>query len=132
MTAPDDLLTISTWPQAFVAIAILAAFVIWPGVLAWLNSRKANTSTEVIRKTLTENNNGSHVKDKLDHLVEGMAGLQGWRDEHVGWAEETFEKIAQRLSGVEDTGNGNTELIQQVLDRVNQVEEVVTAPKKKG
>ena len=74
-----DLNVILTWPQATVAMFLIFAFIIWPGI----QSQLARRETQAVKKTLTENNGGGSVKDALDRI------------------EETLGSNAQRLTHLE-------------------------------
>lgn len=63
-----DFNVILTWPQAVVAMFLIFAFMIWPGVQAQLARRE----TQAVKKTLTENNGGGSVKDALDRIEESV------------------------------------------------------------
>ena len=54
--------------QMVVAVVIVLAILVWPGVLAVLQNRR-------IEKTLTQNNGGSSLKDQLDRIEGTVTGL---------------------------------------------------------
>lgn len=132
MSDPSALLVVESWPQAAVALGVICAFAIWPGVLAWLNSRKAsnntadiqkkihenNETTDVIKKTLTENNGGSHVKDQLDKIENAVEGLEDWKAAHMTWSADQMQMMADRFEEMDRIGRGNKELLEQVLEMV--------------
>ncbi|MCV2395911.1 hypothetical protein OEB99_16470 [Actinotalea sp. M2MS4P-6] len=83
MTPPVDITIVTSWPQAVVATVIVFALLVWPGIAAWLTSRRTN-------RVLTTNNGGSHVKDQLDRIEAdtkdnsvAIATLAGRFDEHL-------------------------------------------------
>ena len=60
---------VTTWPQVVALGLLLAAFVIIPAVINHLQNRP-------IKKTLTQNNGGSSVKDYLDDIVDRLERLE--------------------------------------------------------
>lgn len=68
MESPVQVGEVVSWPQAFVGIVIILALVVWPGVLAWLNTKNSRSATQDIKTTLTQNNGGGSVKDALDRI----------------------------------------------------------------
>lgn len=66
-----DPTTVTTWPQAVVFIALILAVLVVPGVLGYL----ANKNAKNVKDTLTQKNGGSTVRDQLDRLEKGVAGL---------------------------------------------------------
>jgi hypothetical protein len=135
MSDPAALIEVDSWPAAFVAVFIILALMVWPGVLAWLNSRKANSNTlelkqkisdnsdttDIIKKTLTENNGGSHVKDQLDEIMSSVKDLSQWREEHTAWSTDIVKTMAT-------TNDNNSTLLGKVLKQLGQVEDLVTDP----
>lgn len=53
---------IDTWPRAAVMITAIVAFVILR------RSKTTRDDVKTIKKTLTSNNGGSHIKDALDRI----------------------------------------------------------------
>lgn len=86
MTNPVEIQSVLTWPQAVVAVFVLLALVVWPGVLAWLNSKNSRSTTQDIKTTLTKNNGGGSVKDALDRI-----------EAHQKKTDERLAAIEERL-----------------------------------
>lgn len=61
---------VTSWPQVAALLILAAAFVIIPAVLNYLSSRP-------IKKTLTQNNGGSSVKDYLDRIEARLDRIEG-------------------------------------------------------
>lgn len=55
---------VQSWPQAVVAIVMILALAVWPGVQAFLNAKRTKQAV----KTLTQNNGGGSIKDQLDRI----------------------------------------------------------------
>lgn len=128
MPDPAALLVIESWPQAIVAVTLIGAFMVWPGVAAWLNTKKTQNSTDVIRKQLTETNGGSHVKDQLNSIVASLETMYEWKQGHTEWSNETMLEMAARFVAVERAHQSNAALLSKILRRMEQVEEIVTTP----
>lgn len=60
---------VTTWPQVVALALLLAAFVIIPAAINYLQNRP-------IKKTLTQNNGGSSVKDYLDDITARLERLE--------------------------------------------------------
>jgi Na+(H+)/acetate symporter ActP len=65
---------VTTWPQVVALGLLLAAFVIIPAVITHLQNRP-------IKKTLTQNNGGSSVKDYLDDITARLDRLENGTEE---------------------------------------------------
>ncbi len=76
---------IDSWPAALVVALLILALLVWPGILAWLNTRR-------VRQTLTTNNGGSHVKDSLDRIEATQA--------NHGARLAALEQAAERRGGL--------------------------------
>lgn len=126
------LVVVENWPQALVAIASIGAFIVWPGILAWLNTRKTqftanqvqaqvNKATDIasdVKRTLTENNGGTHVKDQLDEIQRGLSEMREWRINHTEWAELERLHIASRLEAYEKTSYANGRLLRELSEKL--------------
>lgn len=84
-----DFNVILTWPQATVALFLIFAFMIWPGVMAHLGRKE----TQAIKKTLTENNGGGSVKDALDRIEDKI--------ERAHHRIIILERVAEKHHGIE-------------------------------
>lgn len=80
---------VSGWPQAGVAIGILA-YLAWK---AWLDSGRAKDTNEkvsTLESTLTTTNGGSHVKDQLNRI-----------EAKVGAVETKVDGVDMRVTALE-------------------------------
>lgn len=70
MPADDlvDVTAVLTWPQAVVAVVLILAVLVWPTIAGWVQARRAASAVNDVKRTLTTNNGGSHVKDSLDRI----------------------------------------------------------------
>lgn len=92
----DITAVVNGW-QALVIIVLVFAVLIWPGIISMLNRR----SMKDIKKTLTENNGGSSVKDQMDR-IEKVQGEQGKKlTEHIDWSEGYVKDVGIRLEKLE-------------------------------
>lgn len=60
---------VTNWPQVAALTILVAAFVVIPAVINYLQNRP-------IKKTLTQNNGGSSVKDYLDDITARLERLE--------------------------------------------------------
>lgn len=111
----DITLIVNPW-QAIVACVVIFAVLIWPQL-------SARNAAKDIKKTLTENNGGSSVKDALDEIkrVQAKQGaaqvkmqkaqaVQGRKlDEHIEWSETYVKDTGDRLAALEDPPVGGTD-----------------------
>jgi hypothetical protein len=67
---------VSSWQQVVALGLMLTAFVIAPAVLNHLSNRP-------IKKTLTQNNGGSSVKDLLENIVARLERLENPEDPEI-------------------------------------------------
>ncbi|MBX3309717.1 MAG: hypothetical protein KF739_04690 [Cryobacterium sp.] len=82
MNAPVDLNLIVNWPQAMVASVIVLAVVIGLPVVNIIQNRAIKQQNERALTTLTTNNGGSTVKDRLDKIVSKLDEVQSTQQEH--------------------------------------------------
>lgn len=74
--------------QAIVVIALIAAVLVVPQGMAWMQAKRSAVAVNEVKKTLTTNNGGSHVKDSLDRIEKHLETL----DTRVGSLERAAEK----------------------------------------
>ncbi|MBK7823559.1 MAG: hypothetical protein IPJ61_21470 [Tessaracoccus sp.] len=92
----DITAVVNGW-QALVIIVLVFAVLIWPGIISMLNRR----SMKDIKKTLTENNGGSSVKDALDS-IKAVQATQGKKlEDHINWSEGYVKDVGVRLEKLE-------------------------------
>lgn len=85
---------IVSWPQAFVAVAIILALSIVPQVLGYLKTRSTGKKVEAVAHEL-ENNSGTTVRDAIDRIEAAQQTQMIMLSEHI--AEDQTWK-----AGVED------------------------------
>jgi len=82
---------IVSWPQAFVAIAVILALSIVPQVLGYLKARQTDAKVGKVAHEL-ENNSGSTVRDAIDRIERKVTEQADALDAHIvesrGRAEE--------------------------------------------
>lgn len=101
MSDPDVITLVTTWQQALVAVVLILAVVVWPGVAVWLQGRRTaqvQGTVDSVHSTLTTNNGGSHVRDALDELVAGQRAQALTLAEHG----QAMAEMGERLTSVED------------------------------
>ena len=79
---------IVSWPQAFVAVAVILALSIIPQVLAYLKSRKTDAKVAEVQHEFT-NNSGSTMRDAIDRIEKALT-------EHIT-ADEQWKSQAEDL-----------------------------------
>lgn len=62
---------VTTWPSALVTVVLLVLVLGLPSVLTYLGNKR----TQAVQKTLTTNNGGSTVLDKLDRIESKLVDL---------------------------------------------------------
>lgn len=82
---------VTNWPQAIVAVVLILALIVWPGVMAWLQARRSALTVNKVHENLTTNNGGSHTKDALDRIEQTQAVLA-----------TDVAKLSDRMTAVED------------------------------
>lgn len=73
---------IVSWPQAFVAIAVILALSIVPQVLGYLKTRQTGAKVEKVAHEL-ENNSGSTVRDAIDRIEQKVTEQGNALDAHI-------------------------------------------------
>jgi hypothetical protein len=82
---------IVSWPQAFVAVAVILALSIVPQVLAYLKARQTvNKVTEVAHEL--ENNSGSTLRDAVDRIEQK---LTTHIEEDLAWKSQAEDLITR-------------------------------------
>lgn len=88
--APVDLTLVTTWPQAVVAVVLIVAVIMWPGVASWLNSRmaavKAAATAEKVEQTQAT------VAEVRDHVANTHS--TNLREDLDGMADDIREAVA--------------------------------------
>lgn len=70
---PIDLSQVLTWPQAIVAVVVVAALVVWPGWLNYLNAKAI--------KTQLQPNSGSSMRDAVDRTEQQVTEMRAFMEE---------------------------------------------------
>jgi hypothetical protein len=73
--SPVDLEVIVSWPQAVVAVVVVLALLVWPGVSSWMTARQARDSARAAHAAIEHEarpNSGSSMKDSLNRLEAGQ------------------------------------------------------------
>lgn len=93
---PDDIdITLVTNPwQALVLVVLILAFVVWPGIAAWIQARRSASAVHEVKTTLQENNGGGSVRDALDR-IEAAQASQGVLLEDLTGRVTTLERATQ-------------------------------------
>ena len=81
--------------QALVVVVLAFALLIWPGM-------SARQTTRDIKRTLTENNGGSSVKDSLDAIKRTQEEHGRKLAEHVDWSEGYVRDVGERIGALEE------------------------------
>lgn len=89
-----DISTVLTWPQATVAVFMILCVLVVPQIGAWIQARRSASAVNDVKKTLTTNNGGSHVKDSLDRIERNQAEQGHKLDTHIEEARMRDERIA--------------------------------------
>ena len=66
---PDPTLIVS-WPAAAVAVVLIFGLLMWPGLLAWLNSRRTREAAEDTRHQVHPNS-GKSLRDQTNRIESG-------------------------------------------------------------
>jgi hypothetical protein len=82
-------------------IAILTGYNAVQGKLAKREAQAAAGATAAVQATLTTTNGGSHVKDALNRLEEGISGLREDFRDHKTDSARTEAHIFERLERLE-------------------------------
>lgn len=103
-----DPLAFNSWVQVTALLIIVVGGISWK----WLGTMKARQQetgevVDEIKKTLTTNNGGSHIKDQLDRIEkiqEQQAALMAADSQklvdHVDWSTQYVRETSQRLDGL--------------------------------
>lgn len=97
--APVDLTLVTTWPQAVVAIALVLAAMVWPGVASWLNSRSAKEAAHGAREAIEHEarpNSGGSMKDSLNRIESTLTVVLGNQEAHDARLDALEEAAAKR------------------------------------
>jgi hypothetical protein len=73
-----------------VLVVLIVGVIFVPQVGAWVQARRSASAVNDVKKTLTTNNGGSHIKDSLDR-IEGRQKEQG----------DTLTALGQRVEALE-------------------------------
>lgn len=68
LDAPVDLSEVLTWPQALVAVVIILAVLVWPGIINYLQNKE-------IKHELKPNSGGS-LRDAVDRTEAKLATIE--------------------------------------------------------
>src|SRR5690606_28825415 len=66
ISIPDPTLIVS-WPAAVVAVVLIFGLLMWPGLLAWLNSRRTRAAAEDVRHQVHPNS-GKSLRDQTNRM----------------------------------------------------------------
>ncbi|MBD8077702.1 hypothetical protein [Cellulosimicrobium arenosum] len=107
MTPADlpDPTQVLTWPQALVAVVIILCVLVWPGVLAWINSRSTKALIEDVRHEVNPNS-GKSMRDSTNRTEAAVQEIQSTLGEHVKYAEERDVELDRRLEALEAKPRG--------------------------
>ena len=106
--AAIDPLAFNSWVQIAALLIIVSGGVTWRW-LSNVNARQKETGVTVdeIKKTLTTNNGGSHIKDQLDRIeeiqhkqAEMMAADSQKLTDHMEWTAGYVRSTEERLDGL--------------------------------
>lgn len=98
MPDTETITLVTSWEQALVAVVLIVAVLVWPGIAAWLQARRSAVTVDKVHQNLTTNNGGSHTKDQLDR-IEGTLAEHGLTLKAHG---EALGDLRGRVSAVED------------------------------
>jgi hypothetical protein len=96
---PDPTLVV-TWPGALVAIVLVFALVMWPGLLAWINSRAARRAAESTEHQVNPNS-GKSMRDSTNRVEVMVSTLSTKFDGHVIEERAHRENVLERLTALE-------------------------------
>lgn len=99
---PDPTLVV-TWPGALVAIVLVFALLMWPGLLAWINSRAARRAAESTEHQVNPNS-GKSMRDSTNRTEVMISVLSSKFDDHLREARERDEATDRRLAALENRG----------------------------
>lgn len=103
-----DPLSFESWIQIAALLIIVSGGVTWK----WLSTvgakqKETGETVDEIKKTLTTNNGGSHIKDQLDRIemvqarqAELMAADSQKLSDHMEWSAEYVRNTEERLDGL--------------------------------
>lgn len=88
---------VNPW-QAIVLVVFLLCAMVVPQVGAWVQARRSASAVNEVKKTLTTNNGGSHIKDALDRIERGQADQAVVLDD-LAARVTTLETAAEKRGG---------------------------------
>lgn len=62
---------------------------------------------------------------------ERITGIEDWQKQHAAWSETTLNSIMAKFGDLTETGKTQTELLQQLVNRVTSNEEILTVHDRK-
>lgn len=98
-TLPDASQVI-TWPGALVALAIVFGLLMWPGLLAWLNSRAARKAAEDTRHQVHPNS-GKSLRDSTNRMEDDVKAIKEYMVSHQEYVERRDKELDERLEALE-------------------------------
>ena len=103
-----DPLAFDSWVQIAALMILVSGGITWK----WLSNvgaqqKETGETVDEIKRTLTTNNGGSHIKDQLDRIeliqaqqAELMAADSQKLKDHVDWSTQYVRETSQRLDGL--------------------------------
>jgi|GEM_PF-5234811 len=99
ISIPDPTLIVS-WPAALVAIVLIFGLLMWPGLLAWLNSRRTRAAAEDVRHQVHPNS-GKSLRDQTNRMESDIAEVKNLITTHITDASERDARVEDRLRALE-------------------------------
>lgn len=99
-TLPDASQVI-TWPGALVALAIVFGLLMWPGLLAWLNSRAARKAAEDTAHQVHPNS-GKSLRDSTNRMEEDVKVIKACMVSHQEYVERRDAEVDERPEALEN------------------------------
>jgi hypothetical protein len=96
---PDPTLIVS-WPAAAVAVVLIFGLLMWPGLLAWLNSRRTREAAEDTRHQVHPNS-GKSLRDQTNRIESDIAEIKDLVVAHISDASDRDERVEERLAALE-------------------------------
>jgi hypothetical protein len=100
MSELPSLELVLTWPQAVVAVVIVFALIMWPGLLAWLNSRAARVAAEDTRHQV-QPNSGKSMRDSTNRVEIMVSTMTTKLDAHIIESTAHRAELDARLAALE-------------------------------
>ena len=98
---------IVSWPQAFVAVAIILALSVIPQVLGYLKARTTDAKVSKVTHELG-NNGGKTIRDAIDRIEKKVTSQGSALDAHIAEAKGRDEADQVWRTQVEDLLTGGT------------------------